>query len=125
MRKKKIPPFKMIPVELREHLHELTGNELKVWLCLYLHSDKIKEAFPSNNLIVQETGLTLRTAKTAKASLRKKGWITSTQRYRDNGSLSTMSEKLALPTCKTFTYTGEETTPIPVQEVPPYIGAKW
>ena len=115
--KKPSAPFKMIPVELRDHLHELTGNELKVWLCLYLHSDKTKEAFPSNSLIVQETGLTKRTVKTVKANLRKKAWIISQQRYRDNGSLSTMSETIALPRCKDFTCAGEEITPTPVQEL--------
>jgi hypothetical protein len=119
MKKKEIPPFKMLPVELREHLHELTGNELKVWLCLYLHSDKTKEAFPSNSLIVQETGLSKKTVKAVKASLRKKAWIISQQRYRDNGSLSTMGEKIASPRCKHFTYVGGETTPIQVSKVLP------
>jgi hypothetical protein len=119
MSKRKIPPFKMIPVELREHLHELTGNETKVWLILYLHSDKTREAFPSNALLVQETGLTLRSVKTVKASLRKKGWITSTQRKRDNGSLSTMSEKIASPKCKTYTYTSARSSPTLGAKSPP------
>jgi hypothetical protein len=97
-KKKEIPPFKMLPVELREHLHELTGNELKVWLCLYLHSDKDKEAFPSNDLLMRETGMTHTTLAFAKRGLRSKGWMVSQQRYRENGSLSTMVEKIVIST---------------------------
>jgi len=92
MSKTKVPPFKMIPVDLREHLHELTEPELKVWLCLVLHSDEYGYAFPSNNLMVRETGMSRSTVKRAKTELRKKGWLVSGQRYRDNGSLSSMGE---------------------------------
>jgi hypothetical protein len=119
MAKKQVAPFKLVPVELREHLHELTGNELKVWLCVYLHTDKSVEGFPSNELIMEETGISERTLVTVKQGLRKKAWFAkSTQRYRDNGSLSTMSEKVALPTCKTCTYIPATIAPISPQELP-------
>jgi hypothetical protein len=95
--KKPIAPFKMLPVELREHLHELTGNEFKVWMAVVLHSDSNKEAFPSNELLMQETGIADTTLARAKQGLRSKKWFTSAQRYRGNGSLSSMGEKWCIP----------------------------
>jgi hypothetical protein len=95
--KKSIAPFKMLPVELRDHLHELTGNELKVWMCIVLHSDGNRESFPSNRVIMAETKLSHTTVAKAKQGLRAKCWLTSAQRYRENGSLSSMGEKWHLP----------------------------
>jgi len=30
--------FKKLPVDMRDHLHELSGNELKVWLYFHLRT---------------------------------------------------------------------------------------
>ena len=95
--KKSIAPFKMIPVSLRDRLHELTGSELKVWMAVVLHSDANREAFPSNKVLMEETGLTHTTLAKAKQGLRSKKWFTSAQRYRENGSLSSMGEKWHVP----------------------------
>jgi hypothetical protein len=95
--KKKPIDAKLIPFSLRERLHEFTGNEFKLWMCLYLHSDREGEAYPSNKTLMQETGLTRNTLAEAKKGLRAKGWMTSTQRYRENGTLSSMEEKLTIP----------------------------
>ena len=115
MSKRKIPPFKMIPVVMREHLHEFTGSELKLWLYLYLRSDKTQDAFPSNDLIMAETGLSHNTLAEAKKGLRAKGFTCSTQRYRENGSLSTMNESVCIP--KNWGYISPEVGGIPPQEV--------
>ena len=87
----------MIPVSLRDRLHELTGSELTVWLAVVLHSDANSESFPSNELLMEETGLSHNTLADAKKGLRSKGWFTSAQRYRENGSLSSMGEKWYIP----------------------------
>ncbi len=101
--KKSIAPFKMIPASLRDRLHELTGSELKVWLAVVLHSDANREAFPSNGVLMEETGLTHTTLAKAKQGLRSKKWFTSAQRYRENGSLSSMGEKWHIPvTCSWY-----------------------
>src|SRR5271169_3229218 len=101
-KKKEIPPFKMIPVSVRERLHEFTGSELKVFMCLLLHSGPDNTAYPSNELMMQETGLSHNTLRQAKQGLRKKGFsVALFQRKRNDGSLSSMAEKLVLPTPKT------------------------
>ena len=64
-----------IPIDLRNHLGEITGNELKVWLAYFLHSDYELTSYPSNRAIEAETGVSLDTVKTCKASLRLKGWL--------------------------------------------------
>jgi hypothetical protein len=98
-KKKEIPPFKMIPVYMREHLHEFTGAELKVFMCLLLHSGPDNTAYPSNELMMQETGLSPCGLASAKKGLRKKGFsVALFQRYRNDGSLSSMTEKVVLPT---------------------------
>jgi hypothetical protein len=96
--KRKVPPFKMLPVKMREHLGELTGNELKVWLYLHLHTGEEGTAFPSNKTIAAGVGLDPDTVKTCKAGIRRKGWsVRVEQRKRDNGSFSTVVEKTILP----------------------------
>src|SRR5207245_11654114 len=67
--------FKKIPVTMRSHLHELTGNELKVWMYFHLRSGADATSYPSNKLIAQETGINIETVKLAKAKLRKLGWL--------------------------------------------------
>ena len=90
--------FKKIPVTMRSHLHELTGNELKVWMYFHLRSGADATSYPSNKLIAQETGINIETVKLAKAKLRKLGWLEAgEQRKRADGSFSTVVEKTHLP----------------------------
>jgi Helix-turn-helix domain len=92
------PLFKKIPVTMRDHLSEITGNELKVWLYLLLRTGKENTSFPSNKLIADEIKLDRETVKTAKRNLRGKGWSKREyQRRREDGSLSTVVEKTIMP----------------------------
>jgi hypothetical protein len=115
-KKKEIPPFKMIPVSMRERLHEFTGAELKLFICLYLHSGKDNTAFPSNKTIMRETGLSRPGLKEAKKGLRKKGFsIAAFQRRRDDGGLSSMTEKIIMPVPRDENHTQLEIENIPTQ----------
>ena len=110
-------PFKIIPVEVREHLHELTGNELKVWMCLFLHTDKTGTAFPSNQTIMDGTGVSDRTLVRVKQGLRKKGWLKAgVQRFRKDGTCSSLRETITHPG-KVDTYTPESLTPTPLSDL--------
>jgi hypothetical protein len=114
--KKEKPPFKMIPVSMREHLHEFTGAELKLFMCLYLHSGKDNTAFPSNKTIMKETGLSRPGLKEAKKGLRKKGFsVAAFQRRRDDGGLSSMTEKIVMPIPRDENHTQVDIENIPTQ----------
>lgn len=89
---------------MRDHLSELSGNELKVWMYYFLRTGEELTSFPSNKLVAQEIGLNPDTVKTCKASLRRKGWQTKEyQRVREDGTFSTVVEKILLPWGKTST----------------------
>jgi hypothetical protein len=75
--------FAKILHELRNHLDEITGSELKVWLCHKLHEGRASVSFPSLKLIAKETGLHFNTASAAHTSLRQKGWL-KTLTYKDS-----------------------------------------
>jgi hypothetical protein len=114
--KKEKPPFKMIPVSVRECLHEFTGAELKLFLCLFLHSGKDNTAYPSNKTIMKETGLSRPGLKEAKKGLRRKGLsVPAFQRRRDDGGLSSMTEKIVMPIPRDENHTQVEIENIPTQ----------
>lgn len=98
--KKSKKPFKIIadaPAMLAR-LHELTGNELKVWMYFWLRTASEGTAFPGNKTIAQELEIDIDTVKHAKRELRAKGWTNrERQRRRDDGTLSTVVEKVHLP----------------------------
>ena len=72
-----------LPIDLRDHLAELTGNELKVWMAYYLHTgDSDLTSHPGNETIEEDTGICNDTVKTCKASLRAKGWLAYTGDYK-------------------------------------------
>jgi hypothetical protein len=71
-----------LPIDLRNHLTELTGNELKVWLAYYLHTNFELTSYPSNQTIAAETGVSHDTVKSCKASLRLKGWLDYTGDFK-------------------------------------------
>jgi hypothetical protein len=106
MSKKKRPPFKIIldAPAMRDRLHELTGNELKVWMYLWLRTGKEETSFPSNQTIADDIGIHRNSVKAAKRGLRAKCWsIRIKQRKRDNGSFSTVVEQTITPWDKTAT----------------------
>lgn len=79
-------------------LHELTGNELKVWMYFWLRTSAGNTAFPGNETIAEELGIDVSTVKSAKRGLRDKGWTSrEEQRVRGNGTFSTVVEKVHLP----------------------------
>jgi hypothetical protein len=91
---------------LRNHLHELTGSQLKVWLCHRLHEDKNATAFPSIHTIAKETGLDPTTVGTAHTWLRANGWL-KTLSYR-----SAESGRFAVPVARcTYPWLKQETPP--------------
>ena len=68
--------IKPLPIDLRDHLSELSGNEFKVWMAYYLRTgDYDLTSHPGNQTIEQETGICNDTVKTCKASLRAKRWL--------------------------------------------------
>ena len=72
-----------LPIDLRDHLAELTGNELKVWMSYYLHTGNYDLiSHPGNGTIERDTGICNDTVKTCKASLRAKGWLAYTGDYK-------------------------------------------
>jgi hypothetical protein len=75
--------IKPLPTDLRDHLAELTGNELKVWMSYYLHTGNYDlTSHPGNGTIERDTGMCNDTVKTCKASLRAKRWLTYTGDYK-------------------------------------------
>ena len=100
MGKKKKAPFKIITdaPKFRDRLGELTGNELKVWMYLWLRTNGELTAFPGNDTIASELNIGVDTVKDAKRGLRAKGWTSrESQRRRENGTMSTVVEKTHLP----------------------------
>jgi hypothetical protein len=99
--KKPRKPFKIImdaPAMLAR-LHELTGNELKVWMYLWLRTNGELAAFPGNDTMARELGTNIDTVKDAKRGLRNKGWTSGdSRRRRPDGTLSTMVEKTSAGT---------------------------
>jgi hypothetical protein len=67
-----------LPTEFRNHLLELTGNELQVWLFYYLSAGESLTSYPSNETIATHTGLSERTVKLCKRRLIMKGWMSYT-----------------------------------------------
>jgi hypothetical protein len=75
--------IKPLPIDLRDHLGELTGNEFKVWMYYYLLTgDYDPTSHPSNETIEAHTGISKDTVKTCKAKLRVKGWLAYTGVYK-------------------------------------------
>lgn len=68
-------PFVMIPVSLRERLHELSPIELPVWLYYRLRAGKNGIAFASAETLQQDLGMCRDTVCKARASLVRKGWL--------------------------------------------------
>src|SRR5579872_3809611 len=75
--------IKPLPIDLRDHLGELTGNEFKVWMYYYLLTGNFDPtSHPSNQTIEAHTGISKDTVKTCKARLRVKGWLAYTGDYK-------------------------------------------
>ena len=97
---KKNKPFKIIAdaQELRGRLREVTGNELKVWMYLWLGTKGELTTFPGNQTIADDLDVNIDTVKDARRGLRDKGWTSKESRRRnENGTLSTTVEKVHQP----------------------------
>jgi hypothetical protein len=67
-----------IPTDFRDHLSELTGNNLKVWLHFYCSTGDDLTSYLSNETIATYTGLSVGTVKACKRRLVAKGWMVYT-----------------------------------------------
>jgi hypothetical protein len=63
--------IKPLPTDLRDHLAELSGNEMKVWMAYYLRTGNYDlTSYPDNETIERDTGICHDTVKTCKSSWR-------------------------------------------------------
>src|ERR1700733_15226968 len=90
--------FAKVPHELKNHLHELSGSQLKVWLCHLLHENENKQSWPSLYKLSKETGLHQDIVIKARKWLREQGWL-KTVTYRDSktGRFAVPVEECASP----------------------------
>ena len=79
---------------------------------LWLRTAEGLTAFPGNQTIADELEINIDTVKDAKRGLRKKGWTgRESQRRRDDGTMSTVVEKIHQPW-------GEKASTVTVMEKP-------
>ena len=74
----------MLPVSIRDRLSELSGAELKVWLCYRSHANAEGIAWPGRELLGKETGLSNDTISAARAGLGRKRWLVPAQVARNS-----------------------------------------
>jgi hypothetical protein len=111
---KKKKPFKIIKdaPALRAKLGEITGDELKVWMYMWLRTNGEGTAFPGNETMAQELHIYLAGIKKAKKGLREKGWLSSNgQRIRSDGTFSTVLEEVHTPWVEIDTNRGSDSDP--------------
>jgi hypothetical protein len=77
-------PNFMLPVSIRDRLSELSGAELKVWLCYRSHANATGVAWPGRELLHEETGLSHDTISSARAGLGRKRWLIPAQADRNS-----------------------------------------
>jgi len=68
--------------------HTLNGSAAKVWLVLFRHADSSGRTCLSRNRIVDSTGLTTRTVRTAIQDLERSGWVKRVKRGMPSGGVS-------------------------------------
>ena len=97
--------MKPLPDDFIDHLTELTGNELKVWMYYYLRANDDLLCHPSNETIAAKTELSERTVKVCKAALIQKGWLVYTGDYKQprmaGGTYAVPIMEVRLPGCRT------------------------
>jgi hypothetical protein len=77
-------PNFMLPVSIRDRLSELSGAELKVWLCYRSHANATGVAWPGRELLHEETGLSYDTISSARAGLGRKRWLMPVESGRNS-----------------------------------------
>jgi hypothetical protein len=77
-------PNFMLPVSIRDRLSELSGAELKVWLCYRSHANTLGDAWPGRDLLCTETGLSHDTISAARMSLVRKQWLMPVESGRNS-----------------------------------------
>jgi hypothetical protein len=84
-------------MELQNHLNEIAGNELKLWTYIFQHDENT--AYAANETLGNVTGLSVRTIKVCKRSLRKKGWLVTVGfvQPRNGGEYPVPVEKAVMP----------------------------
>jgi len=93
--------MKPLPEDVRQHLLDISGNEIKVWMFYYLSTGEKLTAFPSIETIATYTGLSERTVKVCKRRLVLKGWMAYTGQTKqprgDHGYFGVPIMELRLP----------------------------
>lgn len=79
---------------IRERLHELSGSQALVLLCLASHMNDKRQAWPSYGCIAQETGLSRRHVIRAMAELTANGWIKTEPRGERTANRYTVKTEL-------------------------------
>ncbi|MGB9435062.1 MAG: hypothetical protein WBQ89_22645 [Candidatus Acidiferrum sp.] len=118
-KKKTKKPFKIIPnaPALRDNLGQLTGDELKVWMYLWLRTAEEGTAYPGNETMSRELDIYLAGIKKAKKGLRAKGWLSSNgQRVRADGTFSTVLESVHQPWVEKQPSRGSDSDPAVVRK---------
>lgn len=95
--KTKGPRRSFITIELRAALSSLSGSEVKVWLVFSSRANTDGLAWPGNVRVAQDTGLSLRTARTAKRKLVQLGLLVATEQSRVAGRFWTKRFRVIEP----------------------------
>lgn len=69
---------------------DLPSRAVAVYIYLSDHTNPQSQCFPAINTIAGALGLSRSTVKRALHDLEDNGWITRVQRYRENGSKSSL-----------------------------------
>ena len=69
---------------------DLPSRAVSVYMYLADHTNPQGQCFPAIKTIAGELGLSRSTVKRALHDLERSGWITREQRYRENGSKSSL-----------------------------------
>lgn len=81
-------PYKRLPVGFRDHLWELKGARLAVWLAHLLHSNREGISWPGLELLEKETGLDRKAIFRARRWLQEHGWLEAVDGKQPRGARS-------------------------------------
>lgn len=67
---------------------DVPSRAVTVYMCLKDHANKAGQCFPAINTVARETGLSRSTVKRAIRDLEQTGFLTRSQRWREQGGKS-------------------------------------
>lgn len=93
-----VGPWAMVPIWVLdatdEHGKRLSGSEIRVYVAIRSFADQQGRAFPFVETIAERAKVDQRTAEKAITRLRSMGLVSTTRRYRDDGSIARCDYKL-------------------------------